>query len=206
MTDTHDEPNHWERHAEDAMRRARLAEDDLAAMAAKDGEIERLRAAIRYVRGQFISLGFDEGAPVEQHARTAVSVIADRDRLAAQCEANLTAYEQNVTLLTVERTGLVKRVQALTATNAKLVGALGWFTGDDTGVSSETILRRALHLPSGWSGHPHDASDRGRCVRMLISLPWALDALAELEAEGEDWRREGAMIRTALADAAKGKA
>lgn len=64
--------------------------------------------------------------------------------------------------------------------------ALAWSLGGDTGVSSETMCAFFTGVPMRqWSSAPHDAADRGRCIRLLERIPeWIprLDELKELDA------------------------
>lgn len=65
-----------------------------------------------------------------------------------------------------------------------------WLTGDDTGISSETIVAYLAlgYLPSGRRGsHPHDPDDLGRCVRMLERLPELRPRLGEMSALSPAW-------------------
>lgn len=49
-----------------------------------------------------------------------------------------------------------------------------WLCGDDTGVSSETIVKVALGFKAGkWDfAAPRDPSDFGRCYRLLKCFPY----------------------------------
>lgn len=94
-----------------------------------------------------------------------------------------------------ERLGVVAQTEQLRA-------GFVWLYSGDTGVSSETILLRALGIkpPKRLSEHwPLDKWDRGRCIRLLQSLPWAIRGLAELEQESDGWRGQAKLIREALA-------
>lgn len=57
-----------------------------------------------------------------------------------------------------------------------------WATGDDTGTSSKFLCRYMLGLePNKWGmSCPSDASDRGRCIRLLNLIPEWWDRLDEL--------------------------
>lgn len=53
-------------------------------------------------------------------------------------------------------------------------GLLKWMLSDDTGVSSETIVRIAMGVKPpkyGYFDAPHDPSDFGRCYRLLKQFP-----------------------------------
>lgn len=52
-------------------------------------------------------------------------------------------------------------------------GLLLWALGDDTGISSETIVRIAVGAKRGDHSFdaPYDPSDFGRCYRLLKSFP-----------------------------------
>lgn len=61
---------------------------------------------------------------------------------------------------------------------------LEWAMGDDTGVSSKTMLRTFLNLAnnSHWgNGHPSDPSDFGRCYRLLKAFPEFKEKLPKLK-------------------------
>lgn len=68
--------------------------------------------------------------------------------------------------------------------------ALFWALSDDTGTSSKTLACHMLEYPSPrtLAGPPSDASDRGRCIRLLELIPeWIprLQELAKLEKPSE---------------------
>jgi len=55
-----------------------------------------------------------------------------------------------------------------------LLDALAWVCGNDSGESSRAMLLSAITgKPPEPCSYPRDASDEGRCVRMLMALPWA---------------------------------
>lgn len=55
-----------------------------------------------------------------------------------------------------------------------LIDALTWALGCDTGMSSRALLLSAINgKPPAPGNHPSDNGDVGRCVRMLLALPWA---------------------------------
>lgn len=61
--------------------------------------------------------------------------------------------------------------------------ALQWSLSDDTGVSSETMCCYFSGSPMRrWSGAPMDASDRGRCIRLLQLIPEWIPRINELKA------------------------
>ena len=61
--------------------------------------------------------------------------------------------------------------------------ACEWLLSDDTGLSSETILRFMLGLLDGDAHAPHDASDFARCLRLLSLFPEWRRRLPEMRAE-----------------------
>lgn len=61
--------------------------------------------------------------------------------------------------------------------------AVAWLLGDDTGTSSKTICAHMLGVPIAWKSPPADASDRGRCIRLLKLIPEWIARLDELEAQ-----------------------
>lgn len=62
--------------------------------------------------------------------------------------------------------------------------ALFWALSGDTGVSSETLACHMLEYPQKRrSSPPSDASDRGRCIRLLELIPEWIPRLPELAHE-----------------------
>lgn len=49
--------------------------------------------------------------------------------------------------------------------------ALNWVSGNDTGLSSETIWRVMMGREVGRVSYPHDPDDFGRCARLLRLIP-----------------------------------
>ena len=109
----------------------------------------------------------------------------DRDLFGTVCTERDVAYEER---------------DAALAENERMRGVLAWFAGDDCGVSSETIARRAMGLRESAFGPcaPSDRGDRGRCIRLLQRFPWMLDSLAELESQSDEWKIQGDLIRADL--------
>ncbi|MBL8844781.1 MAG: hypothetical protein JNN24_03325 [Hyphomicrobium zavarzinii] len=68
--------------------------------------------------------------------------------------------------------------------------AMAWMMGDDTGASSETIVRHMLGLPQtgpfGGSA-PADNWDLGRCLRLLALIPEWEQRLPEMASLGAVW-------------------
>ena len=59
--------------------------------------------------------------------------------------------------------------------------ALFWALSGDTGTSSEAIARHMTGNPQyRYAGPPSDASDRGRCIRLLELIPEWLPRLNEM--------------------------
>lgn len=98
--------------------------------------------------------------------------------------------------------------------NETLLKIIEWATGDDTGTSSEFLCRYLLGIEPNkhWGiSAPSDASDRGRCIRLLNLIPewWdRLDELASLparkvnvysskglEVREEGWKEQIPLIR-----------
>lgn len=72
--------------------------------------------------------------------------------------------------------------------------ALFWSLSDDTGTSSKTMAKwLGLGLKIGWSSPPSDASDRGRCIRLLELIPEWIPRLNELT-RLDDSKDEGITI------------
>lgn len=67
---------------------------------------------------------------------------------------------------------------------------LNWLSGMDTGISSKTIAATMEHEPlilQGRSGHPHDPSDLGRCIRLLELFPEYRARLNEMRFVSPVW-------------------
>lgn len=58
--------------------------------------------------------------------------------------------------------------------------ALRWALSGDTGSSSETLCNFMLGFKAKRATPPSDASDRGRCIRLLQLIPEWIDELPEL--------------------------
>lgn len=60
-----------------------------------------------------------------------------------------------------------------------------WLAGDDTGISSETIVKVALGIKKGRWGFnpPRDPSDFGRCYRLVVRFPYLRESFGKV---GED--------------------
>ena len=65
---------------------------------------------------------------------------------------------------------------------------LEWFLVGNTGVSSKTIVAKAIGVTPGHSGYPRDPSDFKRCYDLLQSVPDLYDYLPLLKEPfpGED--------------------
>lgn len=57
-----------------------------------------------------------------------------------------------------------------------------WLLSDDTGSSSKTLCAHMLNMTIEWASTPSDASDRGRCIRLLRLVPEWVPRLNELVA------------------------
>lgn len=69
---------------------------------------------------------------------------------------------------------------------AVLRKAISWTHGRDTGLSSQAIL---AHMSTGTSNgnYPLDASDLGRCLRLLEIFPEWKNQIEEMSAYGPTW-------------------
>lgn len=96
-----------------------------------------------------------------------------------------------------------------------LLKIIDWATGEHTGMSSKALCRKMLGIraSSNWGyPAPSDASDRGRCIRLLNLIPEWWDRLDEmasipshrltyfhpnnkLEVVEEGWREQIPLIR-----------
>lgn len=93
--------------------------------------------------------------------------------------------------------------------------ATEWLLGDDTGSSSKAICRFMLGIEGEYPA-PFDVADRGRCIRLLNSIPkwWnRLDEMASLpsikvnvfsskgmEIREDGWRQQIPLIKREAAD------
>ena len=67
--------------------------------------------------------------------------------------------------------------------------ALAWIVGGDTGTSSTAIWATMTGVPValGWSNHPRDPDDIGRCFRLLALVPEWRERLPEMAAVSPQW-------------------
>ncbi len=66
----------------------------------------------------------------------------------------------------------------------RLLKLLNWATGDDTGVSSEYLMRYMLGFEVKAYCAPSDQWDRERCIRLLNIIPEWWDRIEEVR---ESW-------------------
>ena len=59
--------------------------------------------------------------------------------------------------------------------------ANAWLLGDDTGMSSKMLAAHMLGLKPARNTPPTDASDRGRCIRLLEIIPEWIERLDEMK-------------------------
>lgn len=67
---------------------------------------------------------------------------------------------------------------------------LEWFSGGDTGLSSEALANEFAGLPHDKDfgiNYPRDGSDLGRCVRLIDRIPPVRDAVEKLAARNKYW-------------------
>lgn len=66
------------------------------------------------------------------------------------------------------------------------MGLNAWLNSDDTGTSSKWM---AMVFCNGVSpyGHPHDADDFARCMRLLEAVPGYASRLDELRGRSKEW-------------------
>ena len=75
---------------------------------------------------------------------------------------------------------------------------VAWATGDDTGMSSNTVLRfmSGLELSNiQICLPPSDAGDRGRCIRLLNLFPEWWDRLDEMRGLSDEWNEQIDLIK-----------
>jgi hypothetical protein len=67
-------------------------------------------------------------------------------------------------------------------------GLASWLASDDTGISSRTIawVCAGAYKPD-FESHPLDATDFGRCVRLLDSAPEIRKSLHKMKEKGPEW-------------------
>jgi hypothetical protein len=72
-----------------------------------------------------------------------------------------------------------------------LLAVAGWIVGNDTGSSSEWLAATAIagSIPESQyaPSYPRDASDLGRCIRLIEAAPSVRNALPLLAAACEKW-------------------
>lgn len=61
--------------------------------------------------------------------------------------------------------------------------AIEWALSDDTGTSSKALCAHMIGIAHGRNMPPSDASDRGRCIRLLRLIPEWIPRLDELAQE-----------------------
>lgn len=76
---------------------------------------------------------------------------------------------------------------------------LDWATNDDTGVSSIAIFRYMLNMNPSSDYRvfipPSDASDRGRCIRLLNFIPEWWSRIDEMKRFNEEWAKQVELIK-----------
>jgi len=81
----------------------------------------------------------------------------------------------------------------------KHIRIIEWSTGDDTGLSSQAICRYMLGIKTKtrWHDHnaPSDASDRGRCIRLLNLVPEWWDRIDEMRGLSQKWSEQITLIK-----------
>ncbi len=63
-----------------------------------------------------------------------------------------------------------------------------WLTGDDTGISSETIFWCMFGFKIKRAYPPSDPSDLGRCLRLHMKFPDFIPRIGELAIMYPEWR------------------
>jgi hypothetical protein len=66
--------------------------------------------------------------------------------------------------------------------------AVAWLRGDDTGMSSETILEVMTGIPVKRHSIPYDPADFGRCHRLLKAFPEWEKRLGEVADRFPEWK------------------
>ena len=83
--------------------------------------------------------------------------------------------------------------------NEQYLKLIEWATSDHQGVSSGAICRYMLNLnpADGWRVYmpPSDASDRGRCIRLLNTCPEWWKRIDEMKRFNEDWAEQVELIK-----------
>lgn len=66
---------------------------------------------------------------------------------------------------------------------------IAWFLNGDVGTSSESIVAASFNFHrKGGISHPHDASDLGRCIKLLNEVPTLLNGLVRLAELDPHWK------------------
>lgn len=72
-----------------------------------------------------------------------------------------------------------------------------WLLGDDTGISSKALVAHMLGV-DGETMAPWDASDRGRCIRLLKLMPEWIPRLDEMASVNNAWKACLPLIKAGL--------
>lgn len=74
--------------------------------------------------------------------------------------------------------------------------ALFWALAGDTGISSEAIAAHMSGYPNARMQPPSDASDRGRCIRLLELIPEWIPRLQEMLKYDKARQQDGFIINS----------
>ncbi len=74
-------------------------------------------------------------------------------------------------------------------TEEQLLLALKWSLSRDTGISSQAIVSHMVYGTAEVNSHPCDASDLGRCMRLLALIPEWRRRMGEMARYGNGWAR-----------------
>ncbi len=128
--------------------------------------------------------------PLEVEARLKVWIQTQHGSAGWQQKlANLMLKELSSAITEAEERGIAKGRE-------ELLKVLDWATGDDVGASSKFLCRFMLGLPTPDVSVPFDSADRGRCIRLLNSIPgwWnRIDELVNLPSRQVNFFSNGAL-------------
>lgn len=79
-----------------------------------------------------------------------------------------------------------------------------WLLGDDTGISSKALVAHMLGV-DGETMAPWDASDRGRCIRLLKLMPEWIPRLDEMASVNNAWKACLPLIKAGLSQPTSGR-
>lgn len=80
-----------------------------------------------------------------------------------------------------------RQVEQISGGTEMNITPIEWLLGDDTGASSKTICAAMTGSTSDYADVPYDASDFGRCYRLLRHFPEWRARMSEMSAKFPTW-------------------